>query len=213
VILSTGVSAEIAGEPSPYEFMVAIDAEDRKDMGLIGPEAQGLIQAIRDQPALTRTIAETADMEVWEHHLERTIENAQEIPETERQSLIVARPGQGLFKERVMRIERLCRVTRVERPEHLRASHCKPWRDSSNEERLNGENGLLLTPSIDHLFDRGFISFEDAGRLIVSPVAHRESLRRMGIEIEQPVNVGAFSEGQRAFLDYHRNSVLLQAQR
>jgi hypothetical protein len=182
-------------------------------MGLIGPEAQGLIQAIREQPALTRTIAETADMEVWEHHLEQTIENAQEIPETERQSLIVARRGQGLFKERVMRIERLCRVTRVERPEHLRASHCKPWRDSSNEERLNGENGLLLTPSIDHLFDRGFISFEDAGRLIVSPVAHRESLRRMGIEIEQPVNVGAFSEGQRAFLDYHRNSVLLQAQR
>jgi len=49
----------------------------------------------------------------------------------------------------------------VDRPEHLRASHCKPWCDcESNEERLNGENGLLLTPSIDHLFDRGFISFE-----------------------------------------------------
>ena len=88
-----------------------------------------------------------------------------------------------------------------------------PWRVSNNEERLNGENGLLLTPSIDHLFDRGFISFEDAGNLIISPVAHIESLRRMGIETENTVNVGAFSEGQRAFLDYHRNSVFLQAQR
>jgi hypothetical protein len=39
----------------------------------------------------------------------------------------------------------------------------KPWLDSTNEERLNGENGLLLTPSIDHLFDRGFIGFEDSG--------------------------------------------------
>ena len=60
--------------------------------------------------------------------------------------------------------------------------------DSTNEERLNGKNGLLLTPSIDHLFDRGFISFEDTGRLIISPVAHKPSLRKMGIE--QPVSVG-----------------------
>ena len=48
---------------------------------------------------------------------------------------------------------------------HLLASHCKPWRDASNEERLDGENGLLLTPSIDHLFGRGFIAFEDTGAL------------------------------------------------
>jgi hypothetical protein len=61
---------------------------------------------------------------------------------------------------------------------HLRESHCKPWRDSSNEERINGENGLLLTPTVDHLFDRGFISFEV---LIVSPVAHPPSLNLMGV--------------------------------
>jgi putative restriction endonuclease len=51
------------------------------------------------------------------------------------------------------------------------------------------------------------------GRLIISPVAHAESLRRMGVESEQPVNVGTFGQGQRAFLNYQRNSVLLQAQR
>jgi hypothetical protein len=93
---------------------------------------------------------------------------------------------------------------------HLVASHCKPWRDSTNEERLNGENGLLLTPSIDHLFDRGFIGFEDSGKLIISPVAHRPSLQRMGIDTEKIVNVGGFTSGQKQFLDFHRNSVLLQ---
>jgi putative restriction endonuclease len=62
-----------------------------------------------------------------------------------------------------MEIERCCRITGVNNLAHLRASHCKPWRDSNNEERLHGENGLLLTPTIDHLFDRGFISFENAG--------------------------------------------------
>jgi putative restriction endonuclease len=112
-----------------------------------------------------------------------------------------------------MQIERRCRITGVDNPIHLVASHCKPWRDSTNEERLNGENGLLLTPSIDHLFDRGFIGFEDSGGLVISPVAHLPSLQRMGIETRGAVNVGAFTEGQRRYLDFHRNSVLLRAAR
>jgi putative restriction endonuclease len=53
------------------------------------------------------------------------------------------RRGQGLFKDRVSQIESRCRITGVQNPVHLVASHCKPWRDSTNEERLNGENGLL----------------------------------------------------------------------
>ena len=93
------------------------------------------------------------------------------------------------------------------------ASHCEPWRDSSNEERLNGENGLLLTPTIDPLFDRGFIGFENEGRLIVSPAAHLPSLERMGIDTTGTVNVGAFTGVQKQFLDYHRTSVLLKSVR
>ncbi|WP_432263860.1 HNH endonuclease [Hyphomicrobium denitrificans] len=61
---------------------------------------------------------------------------------------------------------------------HVVASHCKPWRDATNQERLDGENGFLLTPSIDHLFDRKIYWLEDSGRLIISPVAHRPSLQR-----------------------------------
>jgi hypothetical protein len=63
------------------------------------------------------------------------------IRDTDREAIIRARRGQGLFKQRVMQIERRCRITAVENPIHLVASHCKPWRDSSNEERLNGERG------------------------------------------------------------------------
>jgi predicted restriction endonuclease len=78
-----------------------------------------------------------------------------------------------------MLIESICRITKAEKPAHLRASHCKPRRDSEDEERLNGENGLLLTPPIDHLFDRGFISFEDSGPQIILPIVHARSLQRM----------------------------------
>jgi putative restriction endonuclease len=111
----------------------------------------------------------------------------------------VVRRGQGLFKQRVMQVETRCRITGVTNPIHLRARHCKPWRDSNNEERLNGENGLLLTPiltpTMDHLFDRGFNSFEDSGVLIVFSVAHAPSLNRMRLATDQVINVGTFSQG------------------
>ena len=177
-------------------------------LGLIGREVAPLLlaaQSVKPVPA--------DDLEFWERKLEKDIEIDPNVRETERQSIIRARVGQGLFKERVSKIETKCRVTGVENPVHLIASHCKPWRDSTNEERLNGENGLLLTPSIDHLFDRGFIGFENNGNLIISPVAHRPSLQRMGIEMMNGLNVGEFSEGQKTFLDFHRNAVFLQSAR
>jgi hypothetical protein len=153
------------------------------------------------------------DLDFWEHKIELEIIADTSMRETERLTIVKARVGQGLYKERVRLIESKCRITGVENPVHLVASHCKPWRDSSNEERLDGENGLLLTPSIDHLFDRGFISFENNGELIVSPVAHLPSLKRMGIETEQVINVGSFSSGQKLFLDFHRNQVLLKSKK
>jgi hypothetical protein len=60
---------------------------------------------------------------------------------------------------------------------------------------------------------RGFIGFEDSGRLIVSPVAHLPSLQKMGVETERLVTVDGFTSGQKKFLDFHRNSVLLMATR
>ena len=177
-------------------------------MGLIGQEVEPLANAAKS----TKPIV-TDDLDSWESRLERDVANDASVPETDRTAIIRARKGQGLFKDRVSQIESRCRITGVQNPVHLIASHCKPWRDSTNEERLNGENGLLLTPSIDHLFDRGFIGFEDNGRLIISPVAHRPSLERMGIDTANPLNVGGFTSGQRAFLDFHRNGVLLQANR
>lgn len=177
--------------------------------GLIGPEA---INLLRMTVAMESVGTYGQGLAEWEEHLRDEIVADADLSDTEKQQVILARRGQGLFRKNVQRLERHCRVTRVDQAEHLRASHCKPWRDcQSVDERLDGENGLLLTPSIDHLFDRGFISFENNGELLVSPVVHRPSLVRMGVPVDERVNVGAFSEGQRVFLDYHRNYVLLAA--
>jgi hypothetical protein len=175
--------------------------------GLIGTEAQSLIGGM----VVGAPMQTNDDLDYWEHRLEAAVETDTSLPPTDREAIIRARRGQGLFKQRVMEIENRCRITKVDNPVHLVASHCKPWRDSNNQERLSGDNGLLLTPSIDHLFDRGFIGFEDNGALIISPVAHRPSLERMGIDTTGTVNVGGFSSGQKSFLDFHRKMVLLQA--
>ena len=176
---------------------------------LIGSEAsqvqdtaQGVSAVERANPAAEPTIEE------WESRQEAEINATLEIGDTMRKALVMARRGQGQFRQNLMKVERRCRVTRVDRLEHLMASHAKPWRDCGNAERLDGENGLLLTPNIDHLFDKGFISFEGTGRLIVSPVAHQPSLVKMGIDPRTPIEVGAFSSGQKIFLEYHRENVL-----
>jgi putative restriction endonuclease len=179
---------------------------------LIGKEAssvadvgQEISKIERDSPAPER------DIEEWEHRVEVAIAADSTIRETERTALVQARRGQGLFRDNVRSIERACRISKVERMEHLVASHVQPWRDSSNDQRLDGENGLLLTPTVDHLFDKGFISFEDSGQLIVSPVADPKSLKRMGVDSVGRVNVGAFSQGQRRYLEFHRENVLRMA--
>jgi putative restriction endonuclease len=176
---------------------------------LLGAEARDLVRGFRVSEALPTPVA--IGQIQWEEHELENLRHDERVSVTMRRAVIEARRGQGLFKERVMRIERACRLTGVDQIEHLRASHCKPWRDSSNEERLDGENGLLLTPSVDHLFDRGFISFEDDGELLISPVAHASSLQRMGVDTTARINVGAFAEGQRRFLSYHRESILLRS--
>ncbi len=174
---------------------------------LIGAEARSIIRGHQAQDE--RRIQPAIGLVEWEEHAIRVVQADTRVPETERQAIVLARRGQGLFKERVLHHERSCRITGVNQLEHLRASHCKPWRDSSNHERLDGENGLLLTPNADHLFDRGFIGFDDNGDVLISPVAHRESLAKMGLDPEKHTNVGSFSEGQRRYLQYHRDNVLL----
>lgn len=178
---------------------------------LMGVEARQIVTLHQQMDQHLEQATSGVGLVQWEEHELAQVQNDTTLRETDRQAIVLARRGQGLFKKRVMELEQSCRITGVDRVEHLRASHCKPWRDASHEERLDGENGLLLTPSMDHLFDRGFIGFESNGQTIVSPVAHQDSLARMGLDPKRPPNVGAFSEGQRKYLEFHRENVLLMS--
>jgi len=77
--------------------------------------------------------------------------------------------------------------------------------------KQSGGNGLLLNPSIDHLFDRGFISFGDDGEVLRSPVADEESLRKIGIRRDEPVFAGRSNSEHRHLPYYHRKEFFLKS--
>ncbi len=200
-----------SGDGLQHVYLTEVSSPLADALGaLIGPEYTAALSAVQGKDHSQLMTQESVGVDEWEEHLQQTILDRAELPETTRLQLVRARRGQGLYRKRVATIETACRITGVNHPAHLVASHCKPWRDANDDERLDGENGLLLTPSIDHLFDRGFIAFEDDGGLLISPVAHRPSLARLGVEVERGTNVGGFSSGQKRYLDFHRTSVFLQ---
>lgn len=142
--------------------------------------------------------------------LERAIVEDGALDATQKQQLVTARRGQGIFRENVRAIEPVCRVTGVANPWLLIASHIKPWRACATaQERLDGANGLLLTPDVDLLFDRGFISFEDLGAVLVSPRLQLTDLVRLGLRGITGRNVRPFADRQAAYLAWHRRWVFL----
>jgi hypothetical protein len=138
---------------------------------------------------------------------EQRIKSDTTIPVTVRVQLINARVGQGLFRSRVEMIESDCRVTGVSDRRFLRASHVKPWSKSDSHEKLDGSNGLLLAPHIDHLFDKGFISFANDGSLIIS---HALPAWVQGAwNLHAAISPRPMSELQIAYMAYHRTNVFL----
>lgn len=99
------------------------------------------------------------------------------LPSTVREALIKVRVGQGIFRSKLLKYWRnKCCITNCTLLPVLKASHIKPWIDSNNKERLDEYNGLLLSPNIDALFDRGLISFTNGGKIIYSDRADRTTL-------------------------------------
>lgn len=128
------------------------------------------------------------------------------LPETEREAIVSARLGQGLFRKRLLSAWKgRCAVTGVTIEELLRASHIKPWRVSDNSERLDPDNGLLLVANLDAAFDAALVSFQDDGTILLSPRLVPQLLRQLGIDSSLKL-ARAPSERQRVFLRHHRQA-------
>lgn len=131
------------------------------------------------------------------------IEGDLSIPETQKLQLSKARIGQGLFRKRVILLDPACRVTGVTDTRVLIASHIKPWKVSTNAERISGYNGLLLSPHVDALFDDHLITFEADGRMHVHESLSSDVLDRWGVDPTR--RVGRFRPEQATFLSHHQS--------
>jgi hypothetical protein len=130
------------------------------------------------------------------------IEHAKGERPTVRAALIDDRLGQGQFRDALCeRWKNVCAVTGCTVLETLRASHMKPWRDSTNAERLNPANGLLLTAHLDALFDKHLISFTDDGEMLVTPHIQAADQQLLGIP-QRLQNI--LSDEENRFLAKHR---------
>jgi len=150
------------------------------------------------------TVADTIEEELDDAH-ERTLLLRSMSGPREVQQLVNARRGQGIFRLNLERIETQCRITGLRSVRHLRASHIKPWRVSDDSEKIDGHNGLLLSPHCDHLFDRGWVTFSNEGALIPSASLEPEVL--ISWRIEPPAAPKAFVDKQIEYLEYHREAV------
>jgi HNH endonuclease len=121
------------------------------------------------------------------------------------EQLVKARRGQGVYRSNLEAIEKCCRITGLRSVRHLRASHIKPWRVSNDEEKIDGHNGLLLSPHCDHLFDRGWVMFSDDGRMVASTRLEPEVLKAW--RIEPPTSPAPFLPQQIEYLEYHRELI------
>lgn len=127
------------------------------------------------------------------------------LGETERQAIVQSRVGQGRFRRDVLDLWNGCAVTGITDSRLLKASHVKPWRDASNEERLDPQNGLALVPNLDTLFDGGLITFDSVGRLRASHRIDTDLLTRLGIE--DGMHLRLMPNRLQGYLRYHRRHV------
>jgi len=161
-----------------------------------------LQQELPTQRASDLEVRELEEDEIEEGYRSRLLEGSRESLQ-----LIRARRGQGIFRRNVLEVEPRCRITGVADQRFLRASHIKPWRLSTDEEKLDGNNGLMLSPHADALFDQGMISFRSDGRLIVS--RQLDDLVLQLWRISTSLNVGEFTEPQSKYLRFHQENILM----
>jgi len=158
-----------------------------------------LLDTLNDIPAAYQRSA-TADID--------SAESAGEfykLDSTEKESVVKSRVGQGSYRKALIEQWGRCAVSGCPLTEVLKASHIKPWRDANNQERLDPNNGLLLTPNYDQLFDSGLISFENDGVIRLSSRLDSHTLATLGISTSDAID--GLNPAQRKYLGYHRDFI------
>ena len=142
---------------------------------------------------------------IIEDELTKAVEEEKFLSQTEKNSIIKSRIGQGLFRKKLLqKYENRCIITGINDTRLLIASHIKPWEVSNNEERISKNNGLILSSTYDKLFDIGLITFENSGKILISNDLNVENRKILNLENGTVYDI-KFSDLMKKNLEYHRD--------
>ena len=127
--------------------------------------------------------------------------------ETEKQALIKIRVGHSKLKEIVLETKRKCDICGLNHPKLLIASHIKPWAKSNDKEKLDSDNILLLCPMHDALFDKGLISFDNNGRILISNLLGEKNKALANINEDSCINITSVK--QIEYLKWHQENIFV----
>ena len=121
-----------------------------------------------------------------------------------REAVVKQRVNQGVFRERLKGKQKRCILCQVDNDQVLTASHIKPWSKSLPEERLDPNNGFMMCPNHDKVFDRGLITFDDEGKIVISEKLSQTNRMFLNLADNMKIEV---TDMNRKYLQYHRKYV------
>lgn len=137
------------------------------------------------------------------------ITNNIDLSDTEKKQLILARRGQGVFRERLIQKYKVCIITGIENRKLLAASHIKPWRNATGNERLSVNNGFLLSSLYDKMFDVGLITFKIDGYIAISAKLSEHDKAIAAIDVTRRYLSDIPSE-LKSNIEYHNDCIFLK---
>ena len=124
-------------------------------------------------------------------------------------SVIKSRKGQGKYRDGLLlKWNNISSFGEKINKKFLISSHIKPWRDCNKFEAIDVDNGLLLTPNYDLLFDSGYISFEYNGEILISDFIKEEELE--ALRIDKKVRIKEINSKLTEYLKYHRENIYMK---
>jgi len=142
------------------------------------------------------------------NEIEKEVEEIENknISSEEKKQLIRAREGQGKYRKALLDECPFCPITLVSDDRLLIASHIKPWVKSEEHEKIDPKNGFMFTPTFDFLFDRGFISFTNDKKMLISPWLSKMTCSKLNISPDKKYAMLPI-EGRENYLEYHRSFI------
>ena len=152
----------------------------------------------KDEIVINEGAVDTINITVEEDHIDD-----EEIIGDEREVITKARINHSVFKQRLVERYGQCALCGMNMNELLIASHIKPWAESSAKEKTSVENGLLLCPNHDRLFDKGYIAFENDGSILISSLIAEQNYDLLGINKDMRIDL---TDENIPFIEYHRKN-------